>query len=195
MGSSTSLRPAVGCGESGGGAMKTVVVTGSRKWSDPAPLQAALRGADVLIVGDCPPDRTSRSSADALALSIALRWDVVTQVFAASSARAEFLRSKGIHVELVSDWERDGDRAGPLRNFAIARAASAARKLGEVKCHAFPLEDSVGTFDCMRKLKTAGFVVEIHPAQKILAREQNSSTEVGSLRFKLPQLQGTKTST
>ena len=152
--------------------MRTVVVTGSRRWSDPEPLRAALRCADVLIVGDCAPDPITRSSADALALCIALRWDIVPQVFAASASRAEFLRKKGIHVEVVSDWERDGDSAGPLRNVAVANAAIAARKLGEVKCHAFPLEGSAGTFDCMRKLQRAGFVVEIHRAHKVLAREQ-----------------------
>lgn len=144
-----------------GDAMKTVVVTGSRKWSEPAPLRAALRGADVLIVGDCPPDRTTRSSAYSLALSIALRWDVVAQVFAASPARAEFLRNKGIHVELVSDWERDGNSAGPTRNTAIADAARRARLLGEVRCHAFPQPGSVGTYDCIRKLRAAELDVDV----------------------------------
>lgn len=144
-----------------GDAMKTVVVTGSRKWSEPAPLRAALQGADVLIVGDCPPDRTTRSSADSLAMSIALRWDVVVQVFAASTARAKFLRNKGIHVELISDWERDGNSAGPTRNTAIADAARRARLLGEVHCYAFPQPGSVGTYDCIQKLRSAGLDVDV----------------------------------
>ena len=152
--------------------MRTVVITGSRRWSDPAPLRAALQGADVLIVGDCPPSASTRSSADALALSIALRWDVVPHVFAASTARAEFLRRKGIHVELASDWMRDGRRAGPLRNAALVSAACEARALGAVDCFAFPLGRSRGTFDCVRQLQEAGFLVEIHPSEKMLEREQ-----------------------
>lgn len=142
--------------------MRTVVITGSRSWTDREAIQATLRGADSLIVGDCPPDPRTRGSADAIALWTALRWDVVPQVFAASAARAALLRSKGVHVTLASDWERDGRRAGPLRNTAIARAASRARELGVVECHAFPLPTSVGTFDCIQQLRAAGFTVDVH---------------------------------
>lgn len=53
--------------------------------------------------------------------------------------------------------------AGPLRNGAIAVAAREALATGEVRCHAFPLSDSVGTFDCIRQLQAAGLAVEVHP--------------------------------
>ncbi|HTU61554.1 MAG TPA: hypothetical protein VMF89_24030 [Polyangiales bacterium] len=75
-------------------------------------------------------------------------------------------------MELASDWVRDGRRAGPLRNAALVAAACEARALGEVDCFAFPLGKSPGTFDCVRQLQQAGFVVQIHPAQKMLGREQ-----------------------
>lgn len=137
-------------------------MTGARQWSSPLPIGAALLGADRLIVGDCPPDPVTRSSADALALLMALRWDIIPLVLAASPSRAAFLRQRGVHVELVSDWLRDGKRAGPLRNEAIAQAARDARTFGEVLCHAFPLPGSIGTHDCIRRLRAKGFAVQVH---------------------------------
>jgi hypothetical protein len=145
--------------------MRTVVITGSRHWSDPEPIKVALQGADRLIVGDCPPDRGTQASADAIALSVALRWDIIPVVLAASPDRAAFLRKRGVHVELVSDWTRDGRRAGPLRNSAIATAAREALAMGEVRCHAFPWSGSVGTVDCIRQLRAAGLAVEVHPTR------------------------------
>lgn len=66
---------------------------------------------------------------------------------------AAFLRYE---VEVYeANWARDGKRAGPMRN---------QRMLDEGKPDhviAFPLADSVGTWDMIRRARKAGIPVEI----------------------------------
>lgn len=123
--------------------MKTVVVTGSRTWTNRAAIASTLEGAELLIVGDCP------TGADAIALEIAKEWDVIT-------------------VVLVADWKRYGKtgptNAGHMRNGEIVTRAVLERASGmDVHCHAFPPPGSRGTPDCIRQLEAQGFAVTIHP--------------------------------
>lgn len=117
-----------------------VLVTGSRRWSDAAALEAALvqawdealaAGFDGMVVvhGGCP------TGADRLAWEWASRVDVPVEVFAA-------------------DWDRHGPAAGPLRNQAMVDA-------GAVVALAFPLGRSAGTRDCMRRAERAGIPVRV----------------------------------
>lgn len=119
--------------------VKVVVVTGSREWTDRASIAAAIEGAELLIVGDCP------TGADAIALEIAKEWDVIAEV-------------------LIANWKALGNRAGPVRNGAMVARAVLERTHGmDVYCHAFPLPGSRGTPDCIRQLEAHGFPVTIHP--------------------------------
>lgn len=115
--------------------MRVVVITGSRDWTDRAAIEAALIGAELLIVGDCP------TGADAIALEVAKAWDIIAAVH-------------------IAEWKRLGKRAGPVRNGAIVARAALERTHGmDVRCHGFPLPKSVGTLDCMAQLRAAGFEV------------------------------------
>lgn len=144
--------------------MRVEVITGSRSWNDRASIAHVLRGAEALVVGDA-------TGADTIALELALAGDVICFVFAASRTRAEVIArrargaGKAIHIDVVADWVKDGVGAGPLRNDAIAREARRLRAADfDVQCRAFPLATSVGTYDCIRRLQRAGFVVDVRAA-------------------------------
>jgi len=141
--------------------MRCVVVTGSRSWPEdnPGPIENAIRGAEALIVGDA-------TGVDAIALRLALEWDVIPNVFAASRKRYNELvdmrekTGKPMTLVLAADWEVDAKKAGPKRNGAMVQRAVVERDDGmEVLCAAFPLPDSTGTIDCMRQMRRAGFSV------------------------------------
>lgn len=130
-----------------------VIATGSRHFKDH---QAVERGLDracrfacglwareaeaVLVVGDA-------SGLDDLARrkALALGWRV--DVFAA-------------------DWRASGRAAGPLRNQQMVNSASdlSQRHLCHVVCAAFPMDDSVGTWDCIRRATRARIPTLIFPA-------------------------------
>jgi hypothetical protein len=140
--------------------MQVTVVTGSREWADRSAIEAAMHGAELLIVGDC------ETGADAMALETALAWDVIANVYCASKKRhAELSKSIGnrARIALASDWDVDGsNQAGPIRNSAIRDAAVVERDAEmDVKCNAFllPMPKSRGTRNCMTKLRAAGFAV------------------------------------
>ncbi|ASR77170.1 hypothetical protein KIV66_gp63 [Mycobacterium phage MyraDee] len=57
--------------------------------------------------------------------------------------------------EHKANWERDGKRAGVLRNQEMVN-------LGADVCHAFPLGKSVGTRHCMARAMSAGIPVVNH---------------------------------
>lgn len=61
-------------------------------------------------------------------------------------------------------WNTEGRSAGPKRNSRMVKAAAAlAEALGvELVCHAWPIGESRGTRDCMRKAKAAGARVVVH---------------------------------
>ena len=144
--------------------MKTVVITGSRSWpeSEPGPIADALRGAEALIVGDA-------TGADAIALRLALEWDVIVNVYAASRKRFDELHEmsarRPMTVVLAADWEVDFKKAGPKRNGVMVQRAVTEREDGmDVICHGFPLPGSTGTVDCIKQLHKARFDVRVFGA-------------------------------
>lgn len=129
--------------------MRRILITGSRDWTDRAAIHRAIAneammGSIVVVHGHCP------SGADA----IADEWVGVT----------------GVYVERYpADWERSCDSscyhrprfkngkpycpmAGHLRNQQMVDR-------GADVCYAFPLPDSRGTKDCIRRAKKAGIKV------------------------------------
>jgi hypothetical protein len=65
----------------------------------------------------------------------------------------ELAREFGCRVEKVeADWGRWGKAAGPVRNQVLVDR-------GADKCLAFPLGESRGTRDCMRRAAAAGIPV------------------------------------
>lgn len=139
--------------------IRRVLVTGSRDWPDPKPVICALnsqwlkahkKGQTLVVVqGECP------KGADLFAAE----W-------------AQFREDRGFRVKNEShpaDWDRDCDYhcthpprwkwgkpycplAGHMRNQAMV-------DLGADMCIAFPLRDSRGTWDCMKRAKKAGMSV------------------------------------
>jgi hypothetical protein len=60
-------------------------------------------------------------------------------------------------------WRTQGAPAGPIRNGILVEICRGLRGGGRiVHCHAFPLEDSVGTYDCLRLAREAGFPYRVH---------------------------------
>lgn len=66
------------------------------------------------------------------------------------------------HAE-PADWAAFSKDAGPVRNAAMVAMAVELRARGWVceGCAAFPDSESRGTWDCVRKLKNAGFDVDV----------------------------------
>lgn len=58
-----------------------------------------------------------------------------------------------------ADWKQYGKRAGFLRNQKMVN-------LGADICLAFPLENSRGTHDCVKRARQFGIPVEIHKSNK-----------------------------
>lgn len=52
-----------------------------------------------------------------------------------------------------ADWERYGKAAGNIRNQEMV-------ELGAYLCLAFPMKQSTGTFDCIRRAENAGIPVQ-----------------------------------
>lgn len=128
--------------------MKTraILVTGSRDFTDKALLEHALRdvcaGASprtsVLIHGDA-------RGADAMAAEYASNnWGVRP-------------------VAMPAPWRELGRAAGSARNTQMISVLRALQFCG-YECHvlAFPMPDSVGTWDCVRKARGAGFEVTVY---------------------------------
>lgn len=53
-----------------------------------------------------------------------------------------------------ANWRQFGKKAGPMRNAAMVEA-------GADLCLAFPLPDSIGTWDCVKRAKKAGIPVVV----------------------------------
>lgn len=116
-----------------------ILITGSRNYSDPSTLRAALfqswralgqRYDTVLVSG------AHRHGADALA--------------------EQYWRELCLPVEThPADWSTHGRAAGPIRNQQMVDR-------GADICLAFPTSSSIGTWDCVRRAKAAGIPVEIH---------------------------------
>ena len=76
---------------------------------------------------------------------------------------ARYYMEPVVHV-IKANWDVEGRSAGPKRNSRMVKAAAAlAEALGvELVCHAWPLGESRGTRDCMRKAEAAGARVVVH---------------------------------
>lgn len=121
-----------------------ILITGSRDWIDAEAIQEALAEHltihDTLVVGDCP------TGADALALADAKRMTVDYEVYKAKWSE---------HTEACPDWCQGRNRcviAGPRRNQEMVDS-------GVDVCLAFPLGNSRGTKDCMRRARKSGVPV------------------------------------
>lgn len=105
-----------------------VLVTGSRHWKDRTSIRTALTA--YRQPGAVLVSGACPTGADALAEGIWREW--------------------GLTVERhPADWLRHGKAAGPIRNQQMVDA-------GADVCLAFPLPDSRGTQDCIRKAQAAG---------------------------------------
>ena len=52
-----------------------------------------------------------------------------------------------------AEWHIHGKKAGPMRNTEMVNVAT--------HCYAFPLEDSKGTWDAVKKAKEKGIIVQV----------------------------------
>ncbi|WP_100474152.1 SLOG family protein [Mycobacteroides abscessus] len=139
---------------------RRVLVTGSRDWPDPKPIVSALnsqwlkahrQGRELVVVqGECP------SGAD----RFAAEWAEVREDTGLFRVKSE---------SYPADWSRDCDErcthaprwkhgrrycplAGHLRNQKMV-------DMGADICIAFPLKDSRGTWDCIKRARRAGISV------------------------------------
>lgn len=116
--------------------MARILITGSRHWTDKEAIRSAI--LDVDNWGHIDWDEVvivhgdCPTGADALAQEIAEELNITTDRHPA-------------------DWSL-GKKAGPLRNQEMV-------DLGAFVCLAFPLPDSRGTVDCIRRAKNAGIPV------------------------------------
>lgn len=112
---------------------RRVLITGSRDWSDVSTIRA--------LIDSLPMDTVvivgDANGADKIARVYADERGLVCGVF-------------------YADWANHGKAAGPMRN---QRMIDKGRP---TEAHAFPLPDSRGTWDCVRRCETAGIPVTIH---------------------------------
>jgi len=120
-----------------------VLVTGSRKWVDRDAIYSAMIAQwDKAGRGEITLVHGAAKGADTLAASVAyeLGWTV---------------------EPYPADWDRYGRAAGPIRNAEMVAT-------GADVCLAFPLANSRGTIDCMRRAKVAGIPVIVRtPAMTV----------------------------
>lgn len=113
--------------------MRRVLITGSRNLDDMA-LVSTVLDRQLLVHGALVVVEGGATGADLLARIWAGTHDEV------------------LLEEHPADWTLHGKRAGPIRNQEMVDA-------GADVCLAFPMPDSKGTFDCMRKAEAAGIPV------------------------------------
>lgn len=120
--------------------VRRILITGSRDWQDRTKVWNALNqelqqfGAVTIVHGG------ARGADD-----IADRW-------AWGMAQAGYAVMVEKHM---ADWDGLGKRAGVVRNQIMVDA-------GADVCHAFPLNESVGTRHCMARAMAAGISVVNH---------------------------------
>ena len=120
---------------------KVALVTGSRDWLDRDMIWEVLENElpDIIIHGACP------TGADDIAGDYAC--DGSTNAF---------------DIPMAAQWDSVKPRAtaGPIRNSAMVAMLRLLRDQGhECVVLAFPIGESPGTRDCMRKAKAAGFTI------------------------------------
>jgi len=113
-----------------------ILITGSRWWTDVAAIMAVLARYRELYP-DAVLVHGNCRGADLIAAEIWQNWGLPTEAHTA-------------------DWATLGNRAGPERNATMVG-------YGAVVCLAFPMPNSRGTRDCMRKAERAGIPVVQFP--------------------------------
>ncbi len=128
--------------------MRVVVITGSRDWTDRAPIERALEGAEQLLHGWA-------SGADTIAHEIMSARGIKPKTFPVPPGR----------------WRQIGGRAGPERNEAMAKYAAQLIAEGhDVHCYAFPL-DGPGTPNCIGLMRKYGVPVTVYGEDEQLQLE------------------------
>lgn len=116
--------------------MYRVLVTGSRNWTDYNKLVSTL-------------NRLTRYTTDTIVI---VHGDCPTGADALADVWA---RENGYKVEKhPANWAKYGRSAGPKRNQKMV-------DLGASICVAFPLPDSRGTLDCIKRAKGANIPVKV----------------------------------
>ena len=113
-----------------------VLITGSRHLSDRKAIVAALEGFD----DDTVIVHGGARGADRMANDVAIEMGYSLALYPAN-------------------WAKYGKRAGPLRNQQMVSA-------GADLCLAFPMADSIGTWDCVRRARAAGIEVRVIEADE-----------------------------
>lgn len=115
--------------------MITVLVTGSRDWTDEATIRHELQ----CIQDDnlnCKLVHGAARGADSIAAKIASEMGWLIEAYPA-------------------DWQKHGKKAGPIRNQVMLDLGMPDMVL------AFPLPQSIGTFDMIRRAENAGVPVRV----------------------------------
>lgn len=129
-----------------------ILITGSRDWTNKHAIAQALLKA----IGDYGPHLI----VDDPQLYTRVLWDQITVIHGgargADRLAGHVAQNWRMNVDVVpADWDRHGRAAGHIRNQAMVDA-------GAHVCLAFPLGESRGTRDCMRRAHAAGIpVVEV----------------------------------
>ena len=123
-----------------------ILVTGSRDWTDTATIQEML----LAQAGKRPREFVT------LVHGSQVSRDRRTLVrYGADYLAGEVAKQQGWQVETYpAEWQRYRRRAGPLRNQLMVDH-------GADVCIAFPMPDSKGTWDCVRRARAAGIPLVI----------------------------------
>lgn len=118
--------------------MRRVLVTGGRNWNNTDTIWCAL-------------DRELEELTDEEEL-VVIHGGCPT---GADELADQWAEDSGVAVNVFpADWDTYGKAAGPIRNQQMVDGADV--------CLAFPMGESRGTRDCMRRAKAAGIPVIVH---------------------------------
>lgn len=119
--------------------MKVALVTGSRRLGIPG------RGLVFDMLNEYNPDMVIHGRCPSGADLYAQHWCSLTRTF---------------ELPMPAQWTKHGKGAGMERNRYMARMARDMQECGHtVRCFAFPLGESPGTWDCMRQANKWGIDV------------------------------------
>jgi len=129
--------------------MHVIVITGSRAWKDPEPIKDVILGrldhpkADLVLHG-------GYRGADLIAHDIAVEAGIMS-------------------VGIPACWKEFKGQAGPIRNtHLISAGAFQGVKGHDVRVYGFPLERSVGTWNCANIAKEKFLPVKIYNVDRQL---------------------------
>ncbi len=135
-----------------------ILVTGSRVWTNAAMMQAAIAGAIADLPGPVTLVHGAATGADQLAAALAptLGPHVTCESWPANWSVCRSKCHPG-HRRVRTNGMSHCPAAGAYRNQDMVNA-------GADLCLAFPMNESTGTRDCMRRAETAGIPVIDVPA-------------------------------